>query len=122
GFIDVALIGDSGGNQDGQRAVAEALNKEWSGTNVRVHHVTAFYPGRGDDWTVTQGVSVEDVGGHAGTHDTASLMYLNPGLLRFDKFTVGKTGDGQGHTGNPARATAAMGRQIVEMQVADAVA
>jgi creatinine amidohydrolase len=27
GFTDIALIGDSGGNQVGQKAVAEALNK-----------------------------------------------------------------------------------------------
>ncbi len=47
GFLDIALIGDSGGNQAGQQLVAEALNEEWAATNVRVHHVTAYYPGRG---------------------------------------------------------------------------
>jgi len=33
---------------------------------------------------------------------------------------VGKSGDGQGHTGNPARATALFGRRILEMQIEDA--
>ena len=66
GFIDIALIGDSGGNQAGQKAVAETLNKEWATTNVRVHHISAYYPGRGDDWVMAQGVSAEDVGTHAG--------------------------------------------------------
>jgi creatinine amidohydrolase/Fe(II)-dependent formamide hydrolase-like protein len=32
----------------------------------------------------------------------------------------GKAGDGQGHVGNPAKATALFGRRIVEMQVEDA--
>jgi len=121
GFTDVALIGDSGGNQAGQKAVAESLNREWAATKVRVHHVTAYYPGRGDEWVTAQGVSAEDVGTHAGTHDTSSLMFLNPSMLRFDRMGPGKAGDGQGHVGNPAKATALFGRQILTMQVEDAV-
>jgi len=121
GFLDIALIGDSGGNQPGQQLVAEALNKDWAATNVRVHHITAYYPGRGDDWVVSQGVSATDVGSHAGTHDTSSLMYLNPSMLRFDRMGPGKSGDGQGHIGNPAKATALFGQHILDMQVEDAV-
>jgi creatinine amidohydrolase len=121
GFLDVALVGDSGGNQAGQALVADMLNKEWSATNVRVHHISAYYPGRGDDWVMSQGVSAADVGSHAGTHDTSSLLYLNPSLLRVDKMGPGKSGDGQGHIGNPARATALFGKHILEMQIGDAV-
>jgi creatinine amidohydrolase/Fe(II)-dependent formamide hydrolase-like protein len=120
GFTDIALMGDSGGNQDGQKLVAEALNKEWAETRVRVHHLTDYYPGRGDDYVVGQGVSAEDVGSHAGTHDTSSLMYLNPSMLRFDKMRPGKAGDGQGHVGNPAKSTALFGKRILEMQIEDA--
>jgi creatinine amidohydrolase/Fe(II)-dependent formamide hydrolase-like protein len=120
GFIDIALVGDSGGNQAGQKLVAEALNKEWAATNARVHHISAYYPGRGDDWVISQGVSAEDVGSHAGTHDTSSLMYLNPSMLRFSRMGLGKAGDGQGHIGNPAKATALFGQQILAMQVEDA--
>ena len=119
GFLDIALIGDSGGNQAGQKAVADALNAEWAATGVRVHHISAYYPGRGDDWVVSQGVSAEDVGSHAGTHDTSSLMYLNPSMLRFDRMGPGKAGDGQGHVGNPAKATALFGKRILEMQIED---
>lgn len=120
-FLDIAFVGDSGGNQAGQQLVAQALNKEWAATGVRVHHVTAYYPGRGDDWVVSQGVSAADVGSHAGTHDTSSLIYLNPSMLRFDRMGPGTAGDGQGHVGNPARATALFGRRILEMQIEDAV-
>jgi creatinine amidohydrolase/Fe(II)-dependent formamide hydrolase-like protein len=121
GFLDVALVGDSGGNQAGQALVAEMLNKEWAAANVRVHHISAYYPGRGDEWVISQGVSAADVGSHAGTHDTSSLLYLNPSLLRVDKMGPGKTGDGQGHVGNPAKATALFGKHILEMQIGDAV-
>ena len=122
GFVDVVLVGDSGGNQEGQRIVAAALNKEWAATPARVHHITAYYPGRGDDWVVSQGISAADVGSHAGTHDTSSLMYINPSMLRFDKLGPGKQGDGQGHIGNPAKATALFGKRILEMQIEDATA
>ena len=121
GFLDIVLIGDSGGNQTGQRLVAAALNEEWSATGVRVHHLSAYYPGRGDDWVISQGVSAEDVGSHAGTHDTSALMYLNPSMLRFDKMRQGNRGDGQGHIGNPARSTALFGQRILEIQINDAV-
>ncbi len=66
-------------------------------------------------------MSAEDVGTHAGTHDTSSLMYLNPSMLRFDQMRPGKSGDGQGHVGNPAKATALFGQHILEMQIEDAV-
>jgi creatinine amidohydrolase/Fe(II)-dependent formamide hydrolase-like protein len=36
GFRDVVLIGDSGENQPGQRAVGARVSREWAGTPVRV--------------------------------------------------------------------------------------
>jgi creatinine amidohydrolase len=121
GFTDIAFIGDSGPNQEGQRLVTEALNQEWAATTARVHHIAAYYPGRGDAWVVSQGISAADVGTHAGTHDTSSLMYLNPSMLRFDKLGPGRADDGQGHIGDPSKATALFGKNILEMQVEDAV-
>ena len=121
GFLDIALLGDSGGNQASQAAVAERLNREWAATSVRVHHLTDYYPGPGDAWLVTQGERPEDVGSHAGMHDTASLMFLNPAMLRLDELAPGISGDGSGVVGNPARSTAAYGEQILQMQIAAAV-
>jgi creatinine amidohydrolase/Fe(II)-dependent formamide hydrolase-like protein len=120
GFLDIAFIGDSGGNQAAQRIVADKLNEEWTTNDVRAHHISAFYPGRGDDWVVSQGISAEDVGSHAGTHDTSALMYLNPSMLRFDKMVPGRNGDGQGHSGDPSKSTALFGQQILQMQIDDA--
>ena len=54
-------------------------------------------------------------------HDTASLMFLNPALLRLDELGPGTGGDGNGVNGNPARSTAAYGEQILEMQIDAAV-
>jgi len=121
GFVDIVFIGDSGGNQAGQQLVSDVLNSQWDESNVRFHHITDYYPGRGDEWVMRQGVSAEDVGSHAGTHDTSALMYLNPAMLRFDKLRPGERGDGQGHVGDPAKSTALFGQHILEMQIDDAV-
>ena len=121
GFRDIALLGDSGGNQTGQKAVAESLNKEWASTPVRVHHLTDYYPGPGDDWLKQQGVKGEDVGSHASIHDTASLLLLNPAMIRREKLAPGKAGDGSGVIGNPTLATAEYGKRILEMQIDAAV-
>src|SRR5919112_5285797 len=40
GFVDIVLVGDSGGNQEGQRPAALALNKERGANAARVHHIT----------------------------------------------------------------------------------
>ncbi|MBI4477921.1 MAG: creatininase family protein, partial [Acidobacteria bacterium] len=42
GFQNIAMIGDSGGNQRGQQAVAEKLNAQWGGSPV-VAHIPEYY-------------------------------------------------------------------------------
>ena len=45
GFKDIILIGDSGGNQEGMRNVAAALNQRWvrAGSDARVHFLAEYY-------------------------------------------------------------------------------
>jgi creatinine amidohydrolase/Fe(II)-dependent formamide hydrolase-like protein len=45
GFLDIILIGDSGGNQAGMRTVADTLNARWmaAGDSARVHYLPAYY-------------------------------------------------------------------------------
>jgi creatinine amidohydrolase/Fe(II)-dependent formamide hydrolase-like protein len=42
GFKQIFFIGDSGGNQAGQRAVAEELNKKWAGATL-IAHIQEYY-------------------------------------------------------------------------------
>ena len=42
GFKQIFFIGDSGGNQAGQRTVAETLNKKWAGTTL-IAHIQEYY-------------------------------------------------------------------------------
>lgn len=43
GFVDIILVGDSGGNQAGMEAVAAELNKRWAGERTRVHYLREYY-------------------------------------------------------------------------------
>ena len=45
GFLDIILIGDSGGNQNGMRSVADTLNAKWTaaGDSARVHYLGEYY-------------------------------------------------------------------------------
>ena len=44
GFENIIFIGDSGGNQNGQKAVAEKLTAQWNGNPV-VAHIPAVLHG-----------------------------------------------------------------------------
>jgi len=43
GFVDIVLIGDSGGNQAGMEKVAAELNRKWAGERARVHYLREYY-------------------------------------------------------------------------------
>jgi hypothetical protein len=43
GFIDIILLGDSGGNQTGMKNVADALNAKWAAETARVHFLPEYY-------------------------------------------------------------------------------
>jgi creatinine amidohydrolase len=51
GFLDIVLLGDSGGNQAGMEKVADALNQKWSAGPARVHYLRAYY--FEDQWSYT---------------------------------------------------------------------
>ena len=122
GFLDIVLIGDSGGNQAGQKAVAEALNKEWASTPVRVHHVDAYYRANGfEDWLRQQGETTETIGTHAGIPDTSQLLALYPEGVRRDKLAPRRTKDGSGVSGDPTRVSVAYGKKGLELKIATGV-
>jgi hypothetical protein len=43
GFTDIILVGDSGSNQPGMEAVANALNERWKDETARVHYLREYY-------------------------------------------------------------------------------
>lgn len=86
GFKNIIFIGDSGGNQAGQRAVAEELNKKFNGDAV-VAHVQEYYTyAVVSDHMETQGLKE---GKSDGLHDdpviTLNMFYADPKSVRYDQ-------------------------------------
>lgn len=88
GFIDILLIGDSGGNQNGMKVVSEALNGEWESSETRVHFVSEYYGkpyNQLTDSLIASGISTDVLGYHAGVIDTSFLLAIDSSLIRSDK-------------------------------------
>ena len=86
GFRNIIFIGDSGGNQDGQRAVAERLNAEWNSDPI-VAHVQAYYDyARVARYMVDRGL---EGGEEDGLHDdpiiTLNMFADDPRSVRYDE-------------------------------------
>jgi creatinine amidohydrolase len=75
GFRHIVLIGDSGGNQDGMKDVAAALNAQWSDGGSRVHYVPEYYDyGTLAAWLEEQGVKQVSEGLHDDFAITALMI------------------------------------------------
>jgi len=49
GFVDIVLLGDSGGNQAAMEKVANTLNETWKAEQTRVHYLREYYTE--DQWS-----------------------------------------------------------------------
>ena len=118
GFKRILLIGDSGGNQASQKAVAAKLSAAWTESGVQVLHVDAYYSDRAFMGYLTgRGETEETVGFHAGIRDTSELMAILPGGVMIDRAVA----DAEGVTGDPRRASVEIGQKLLDLKVAAAV-
>ena len=119
GFRDIVYLGDHGGTQAGQKAVAGRLNREWAKTPVRVHAIEEYYRA-GEFARLLKGRSYRDdeLGSHAGLADTALMLAVDPRLVRADRLRPGAgQRDASGVSGDPSRASAELGQPGVELIV-----
>ena len=90
---------------------------------MRVHYVSDYYHSQAfSKWLRAQGETPENIGTHAGIEDTSELLAINPNLIRKGKLAPGGDFKLTGVAGNPARASAAYGKQGLEFKIAAAVA
>ena len=84
GFRHIGLIGDSGGNQEGLKAVAEKLNARWKGKGSRVEYIPEYY-NYGDvaKWLEQNGIEQVPEGIHDDFGITAVMMTVDPNSVRF---------------------------------------
>jgi creatinine amidohydrolase/Fe(II)-dependent formamide hydrolase-like protein len=117
GFKHIVMIGDSGGNQKGMKAVAGKLNEKWAGGKTRVHFIPEYYDYPAvDKWLKSQGIVQKNEGHHDGFAITAIMMTVDPTTVRMkqriaaDKFRI------NGIELAPAEKTIEWGRKIVDVR------
>jgi creatinine amidohydrolase len=117
GFKNIIFIGDSGGNQRGQRTVAETLNKQFGGETV-VAHVQEYY----DYPSVSKFMEGQGIkeGKSDGLHDdpiiTLNMFITDPKSVRYDeRVKAGKASINGFDISNRATATE-LAKKIVEFR------
>ena len=117
GFKNIVLIGDSGGNQDGMKAVAETLNAKWDTKKSKVYFIPEYYDYAAvADWLKQQGIEEELEGLHDDFAITALMMAVDPGSVRVkqriaaDKFRI------NGVNLAPMEKTVEWGKKIIDFR------
>jgi creatinine amidohydrolase len=121
GFTEILFIGDSGGNQAGLRNVADKLNEEWKGADTKVFALTDYYEASRlhyRAWLEAQfGYDDQTAGSHAGITDTSQMLFIRPSGIRKDQIKPWGGPRDSGVSGDPAKATAEIGRMGIEFKV-----
>ena len=133
GFLDLVLLADHGGTLKPTERVAVKLNREFAGSAAggagrsaaRVHALIEYYQVTQTDYVEAlkvRGFTPDEIGRHAGLADTSLMLATDPSMVRMDVAAARPRGAQDGVTGDPRRASAALGRlgteRIVEASVA----
>jgi creatinine amidohydrolase len=95
GFENIIFIGDSGGNQGGQKAVAEKLTAQWNGNPV-VAHIPEYYDYASVNKAMTAAGKIKESEKGDGLHDdpiiSLNMFITDPNTIRYEqRVKAGKT-------------------------------
>jgi creatinine amidohydrolase len=128
GFKDIIFIGDSGGNQTGMQKTVENLNGLWAGSGARAHYIGDYYTKAQADQTKylmdRLKVTEAQIGSHAGIKDTSEMLFIAPQHVRVGKIAVsgGYENSGVSAGADPTKATAELGKALVDIKINNALA
>jgi len=117
GFKNIIFIGDSGGNQAGQKAIAEELTKKWAGKALALHIAEYYDYASVAKYMEGQGINE---GKSDGMHDdpiiTLNMFIDNPDSVRWAGRVKANKATINGHSiADKAKATAEA-KKIVEFR------
>ena len=123
GFENIIYIGDSGGNQRGQEAVAERLNTRWTG--ARAHHIAGFYDNNGLIKYMNDELGIVEPSSD-GVHDsywiTALQMVTDPSTVRYEQRVSANKAMVNGVSIADLDTTVAVGKKLMQWRVDKTVA
>lgn len=117
GFKNIIFIGDSGGNQAGQKAIAEELTKKWAGSAMAIH-VQEYYDYAGAA-KYMESHGIKD-GAADNLHDdpiiSLNMFNTNPDTIRYNDRVKAKKATINGVDISDKAKNAALAKQIVEFR------
>ena len=122
GFKTIAFIGDHGGNQAAQAAVAAKLSREWAG-QVSVLQVSDYYIDEVQiKYLRSKGEIDAAIGSHAGLIDTSELLAAHPQGVDLARLSaLPADSENPGISGDPKRALADYGKALLDIRVNAAI-
>jgi len=119
GFKTICFIGDHGGNQASQAAVAAKLNQEWTGQATTVLHVADYYVDEAQiKYLREKGETTETIGSHAGLIDTSELLAAHPQGVDLARLAaLPSRPKSTGHSGDPKRASTEYGTTLLDIRI-----
>lgn len=115
GFANIVLIGDSGGNGQGMKAVANKLNAKWAGGKTKIHYIPEYYDYGGvHKWLESQGIKEVPEGIHDDFAITALMMTVDPNTVRMKQRIDAKKFTINGVNLAPAEKTIEWGKKIAD--------
>lgn len=122
GFKQIFLIGDSGGNQAGQRAVADSLNKLW-GANPLVAHIQEYYDYAGVAKHMEEH-GIKD-GKSDGLHDdpiiALNMFATDPKSIRYDERVKAGKASINGVDLSDRKKNADLAKQIIDFRATSTI-
>ena len=125
GFETIIFIGDSGGNQEGMKAVADTLNAQWNARPI-VAHIPEYYAYNTVAKLLTDlGVTKAD-GPRDNLHDdpgiTLNMFVTDPSSVRFDQRVKANKATIDGVSIADRAKSLELGKKIVDMRATNTVA
>lgn len=124
GFAHIVLIGDSGGNQSGMKAVAAELGAKWRGSATSVHFIPEYYDYAGATRFTEQALGWKQV--DEGHHDDAVIssivMTVDPDAVRIRQRIARKKASINGISLAPVERALEAGQAIVDYRTGVTVA
>jgi creatinine amidohydrolase len=124
GFEHIVLIGDSGGNQSGMKAVAADLTAKWAGGKTTIHFIPEYYdyPGAAKWAEQTLGWKQVDEGHHDDPVISSIMMTVDPDTVRIRQRIAKKKASINGIPLAPIDRAVAAGKRLVDYRAEVTVA
>ncbi|HUP82262.1 MAG TPA: creatininase family protein [Pirellula sp.] len=115
GFKHIVLLGDSGGNIDGMKAVSNDLNAKWKESKTRIHFIPEYY-NYSDvaKWLEAQGIRQTDDNLHDDFGITAIMLTVDLSSIRMKQRVAAGKFKINGIDLAPVEQTIAWGKKIID--------